>query len=313
MIQLIIKRLLATIPVLFVVAIVIFVVLRLTPGDPAALVAGDAATAEQLEEIRRSMGLDQPVLVQFSQWLGNMLVGDFGNSLISSRPVGELIAARLGPSMSLTLMTLIYTLMVSLPLGVISAWHRGRAIDRAVMAGSVAGFSIPVFIVAYLMIFLFSMKLGWLPVQGYQPLSAGFWEHVRHLILPAVSLGTVYIALITRIVRTSIIDTLNEDYIRTARAKGLPEWRVLLNHALSNAAVPILTIIGISITMLIGGVVVTESVFNIPGLGRLVLDAVLSRDFTVIQSLIVLFSFVYILINLLIDISYLLVDPRIER
>jgi len=242
-----------------------------------------------------------------------MATGDFGNSLISSRPVSELIWGRLGPSMSLTLLTLAYTLMVSLPLGILSAWRRGRAIDRLVMAGSVAGFSIPVFIVAYLMIFLFSMELGWLPVQGYQPLSAGLWEHLKHLILPAASLGTVYIALITRIVRSSIIDTLNEDYIRTARAKGQSEWNVLLRHALSNAAVPILTIIGISITMLIGGVVVTESVFNIPGLGRLVLDAVLSRDFTVIQSLIVLFSLAYILINLLIDISYLLVDPRIER
>lgn len=313
MISLIIKRLLATIPVLFVVAIVIFVVLRLTPGDPAVLVAGDAATAEQVHEIRRNMGLDQPVLVQFSQWLGNMATGDFGISLISSRPVSELIWSRLGPSMSLTLLTLAYTLIVSLPLGILSAWRRGRAIDRFVMAGSVAGFSIPVFIVAYLMIFLFSMELGWLPVQGYQPLSAGLWEHLKHLILPAASLGTVYIALITRIVRSSIIDTLNEDYIRTARAKGQSEWNVLLRHALSNAAVPILTIIGISITMLIGGVVVTESVFNIPGLGRLVLDAVLSRDFTVIQSLIVLFSLAYILINLLIDISYLLVDPRIER
>lgn len=312
MIRLIFKRLLATVPVLLVVALVIFAVLRLTPGDPAVLVAGDSASTEQIEEIRRNMGLDQPIHMQFTQWLGRMVRGDFGTSLISGRAVSELIADRMGATLSLTLMTLIYTLIVSLPLGVLSAWYRGKTLDRFVMAGSVVGFSVPVFIVAYLMILLFSLELRWLPVQGYRPLSAGLWEHVRHLLLPAMALGTVYIALITRIVRTSVIDTLNEDYIRTARAKGVSEWKVLSRHALGNAAVPILTIIGISITMLIGGVVVTESVFNIPGLGRLVLDAVLSRDFTVIQSLIVLFSMIYIVVNLLIDISYMVVDPRID-
>ncbi len=312
MISLIFKRLLATIPVLLVVAMVIFAVLRLTPGDPAILVAGDGATNAQIAEIRQNMGLDQPVPVQFVQWLGSMVKGDFGMSLISNRPVKELVLDRMGATVSLTIMTLIYTLLISIPLGVLSAWHRGKALDRFVMATSVIGFSVPVFIVAYLLILLFSIELRWLPVQGYKPLSAGVWEHIRHLILPAVSLGTVYIALITRIGRTSVIDTLNEDYIRTARAKGLSEQNVLSRHALGNAAVPILTIIGISITMLIGGVVVTESVFNIPGLGRLVLDAVLSRDFTVIQSLIVLFSLVYIAVNLLIDISYMIVDPRID-
>lgn len=312
MIGLIFKRILATIPVLLIVALVIFVVLRMTHGDAAVLVAGDNATDAQIAEIRHQMGLDQPVPVQFVQWLGSMVQGDFGTSLISSRPVKDLVLDRLGPTVSLTLLTLAYTLAISIPLGVCSAWYRGKSLDRFVMAGSVAGFSVPVFIVAYLLILLFSLELRWLPVQGYKPLSEGLWEHLRHLILPAVSLGTVYIALITRIVRTSVIDTLNEDYIRTARAKGLNERRVLTRHALGNAAVPILTIIGISITMLIGGVVVTESVFNIPGLGRLVLDAVLSRDFTVIQSLIVLFSLVYVGVNLLIDISYMLVDPRID-
>ncbi len=312
MIGMIARRLIATIPVLLVVAVVIFAVLRLTPGDPATLVAGDAATPEQIEAIRRAMGLDQPVIVQFGRWVGDMLRGDFGISLISGKPVSELIASRMGATVSLTIVTLVFTLLVSLPVGVLSAWYQGKALDRAVMAGSVVGFSVPVFIVAYLLILVFSIELRWLPVQGYKPLSAGLWEHLRHLILPAISLSTVYIALITRIVRTSVIDTLGEDYIRTARAKGVPEWSVLSRHALQNAAVPILTIIGISITMLIGGVVVTESVFNIPGLGRLVLDSVLSRDFTVIQTLIVLFSLAYILINLLIDISYTLVDPRIR-
>ena len=258
------------------------------------------------------MGLDQPVIVQFGRWVGDMLRGDFGISLISGKPVSELIASRMGATVSLTIVTLVFTLLVSLPVGVLSAWYQGKALDRAVMAGSVVGFSVPVFIVAYLLILVFSIELRWLPVQGYKPLSAGLWEHLRHLILPAISLSTVYIALITRIVRTSVIDTLGEDYIRTARAKGVPEWSVLSRHALQNAAVPILTIIGISITMLIGGVVVAVAVANIPGLGRLVLDSVLSRDLTVIQTLIVLFSLAYILINLLIDISYTLVDPRIR-
>ena len=184
--------------------------------------------------------------------------------------------------------------------------------DKAVTAASVLGFSVPVFITAYLLIFLFSMVLGWLPVQGYRPLSDGLWDHLRHLILPIASLGTIYIALVTRFVRSSIIDTLGEDYIRTARAKGLNERGVLLHHALTNAAVPILTVIGITITMLIGGVVVTESVFNIPGLGRLVVEAILAKDFTIIQALIVLFSVVDIFVNLAIDILYRIVDPRID-
>jgi len=223
-----------------------------------------------------------------------------------------MIVDRMGPTIAITLYTVIYTLLISIPVGILAAWRRGKAIDRLVTAGSVLGFSVPVFITAYLLIFLFSMGLGWLPVQGYKPLSDGIWNHLRHLILPVASLSTIYIALITRFVRTSIIDTLGEDYIRTARAKGLNEREVLVRHALGNAAVPILTIIGITVTMLIGGVVVTESVFNIPGLGRLVVEAILAKDFTIIQALIVLFSVVDILVNLVIDVLYRVVDPRID-
>ncbi len=312
MLLIILKRLAATVPVLLVVAVVIFSVLRLTPGDPAAIVAGDGATVQQIEEIRRHMGLDQPIPVQFFKWIGDVLQGDFGTSLISNLPVKDMILDRMGPTIAITLYTVLYTVIISIPVGIISAWRRGKAVDKVVTAGSVLGFSVPVFITAYVLIFIFSMALGWLPVQGYRPLSEGLWPHIKHLILPVASLGTIYIALVTRFVRSSIIDTLGEDYIRTARAKGLNERSVLIHHALGNAAVPILTIIGITITMLIGGVVVTESVFNIPGLGRLVVEAILAKDFTIIQALIVLFSVVDIVINLIIDILYKVFDPRID-
>lgn len=312
MLSTILNRLAATIPVLLVVAIVIFSILRLTPGDPAAIVAGDGATVQQIEEIRRQMGLDQPIPVQFYRWISGVVQGDFGMSLISRMPVKDMVIDRMGPTIAITLYTIIYTVIISIPVGVIAAWRRGKAVDKVVTAASVLGFSVPVFITAYILIFIVSMVLGWLPVQGYKPLSAGVWEHFKHMILPVASLGTIYIALITRFVRTSVIDTLGEDYIRTARAKGLNEGSVLIRHALTNAAVPILTVIGITITMLIGGVVVTESVFNIPGLGRLVVEAILAKDFTVIQALIVLFSVVDIMVNLIIDILYRLVDPRID-
>lgn len=312
MLLIILKRLAATIPVLLVVAVVIFSVLRLTPGDPAAIVAGDGATVQQIEQIRHHMGLDQPIPIQFFKWIGDVMQGDFGISLISNLPVKDMILDRMGPTIAITLYTVLYTIIISIPIGILSAWRRGKAIDKVVTAGSVLGFSVPVFITAYALIFIFSMGLGWLPVQGYRPLGDGFWPHIKHLILPVASLGTIYIALITRFVRSSIIDTLGEDYIRTARAKGLNERSVLMRHALTNAAVPILTIIGITITMLIGGVVVTESVFNIPGLGRLVVEAILAKDFTIIQALIVLFSVVDIVINLIIDILYKVFDPRID-
>lgn len=306
------RRLLAALPVLGVVAIIVFALLRLAPGDPATVMAGDNATADQLEALRRGMGLEKPILEQFFIWIVRVLHGDFGNSLISGLPVSQLIADRFGPSLALCISTILLAVLIAIPLGVISAWKQGQALDRMVMAGSVVGFSIPVFIIGYVLILIFSKTLGWLPVQGYQPLSEGVWEFAKRLILPTLALSTAYIALIARIVRTSVIEVMGEDYIRTARAKGMTERAVLSSHALGNAAVPIVTIIGVSIGMLIGGVVVTESVFNIPGLGRLVLEAVLARDYTVIQTLILLFSVIYVVINLVIDILYSLLDPRIR-
>lgn len=312
MIAFILKRIAAALPVMAVVAAVVFAILRLTPGDPAAILAGDSATPEQLAAIRASLGLDQPVHMQFLNWIGQLLRGDLGTSLLSGTPVVDMIAQRMGPSIALSLSTIVVAILVAIPLGVLAAWRQGKLLDRAVMAGSVLGFSVPVFVTAYVLILLLSLKLGWFPVQGYKPLAEGFWPFARSLTLPTLALSTVYIALIARITRTSVIEVMNEDYIRTARAKGRSEQGVLLGHALRNAAVPIVTIIGVGVAMLISGVVVTESVFNLPGLGRLVVEAVLARDYPVIQAMILLFAFIYVVINLVIDVLYTLFDPRIR-
>jgi peptide/nickel transport system permease protein len=312
MLNFILRRLAATVPVLLVVAVFVFLLLRLTPGDPAAIMAGDAATAEQIERIRVGLGLDRPIVVQFGIWLGKVLTGDLGESFYFRIKVAELIGHRLQPTFALATLTIFFAVLVSIPLGVIAAWRFGGWFDRALMGFSVMGFSIPVFVLAYLLIWLVSLKLGWLPVQGYVRLADGFLPFIRHLILPAITLSVIYIALIARVTRASVLEALGEDYIRTARAKGLPEIRVLVRHALANAAVPIATVIGIGIAILIGGVVVTESVYAIPGLGRLTVDAVLARDFPTIQGVILFFSFIYVLVNLLIDLSYVFLDPRIR-
>jgi peptide/nickel transport system permease protein len=306
------RRLLSTVPVLLVVAVLVFLMLRLTPGDPAAVLAGDAATTEQIAQIRTNLGLDRSIPEQFAIWFGHMLTGDLGQSYYYKMPVTTLIGQRLEPTVSLALITILIAVGVSVPLGVMAAWRFGGALDRTLMGFSVLGFSIPVFVLAYLLIWLFSLKLGWLPVQGYKRLSEGVGPWLYQLILPAVTLSVIYIALIARVTRASVLDTLGEDYIRTARAKGLPEAKVLMRHALANAAVPIVTVIGIGIALLIGGVVVTESVYAIPGLGRLTVDAVLARDFPTIQGVILFFSFVYVMINLLVDLSYVFFDPRIR-
>ncbi len=308
----ILRRLLSTVPVLLVVAVLVFALLRLTPGDPAAIMAGDAANAEQIESIRAGLGLDQPIVMQFGIWLAKLLRGDLGESFYFRIKVAELIRQRLEPTLALATLTILIAIVVSVPLGIVAAWRFGGWFDRALMGFSVMGFSVPVFVLAYLLIWLVSLKLGWLPVQGYRRLAEGFGPFLQHLILPATTLSVIYIALIARVTRASVLEALGEDYIRTARAKGLPEARVLVRHALANAAVPIATVIGIGIAILIGGVVVTESVYAIPGLGRLTVDAVLARDFPTIQGVILFFSFVYVLVNLLIDLSYVFLDPRIR-
>jgi peptide/nickel transport system permease protein len=306
------RRLLSTIPVLLIVAVLVFLMLRLTPGDPAAILAGDAATTEQIAQIRTTLGLDRSVPEQFLIWFGHLLRGDLGQSYYYKTEVTTLIGQRLEPTLSLALITITLAVVVAVPLGVVAAWRFGGWLDRGLMGFSVLGFSVPVFVLAYLLIWLFSLKLGWLPVQGYKRLSEGFGPWLYQLMLPSLTLSVIYIALIARVTRASVLETLGEDYIRTARAKGLPETKVLMRHALANAAVPIVTVIGIGIALLIGGVVVTESVYAIPGLGRLTVDAVLARDFPTIQGVILLFSFIYVLVNLLVDLTYVLFDPRIR-
>lgn len=312
MLAFVFRRLLATIPVLVMVAVVVFAILRFSPGDPAIIMAGDGATPERIVLIRQTMGLDLPLIQQFFIWSGRLLQGDLGNSLMSGVPVTTLISQRLEPSLSLATFTLLFTLIVAIPLGIVAAWRQGKLLDRAVMGFSVLGFSVPVFVTGYVLIWIFSIKLGWFNVQGYTPLANGFWPYLHRLVLPSLALSTVYVALIARITRTSVIEVMGEDFIRTARAKGLSESGVLLGHALRNAAVPIATVVGLGIALLISGVVVTESVFNIPGLGRLVVEAVLARDYPVIQGLTLFFAFVYVFINLLVDCAYTVFDPRIR-
>jgi peptide/nickel transport system permease protein len=307
-----IRRLLATIPVIGMVAFFVFSLLYLTPGDPAAVIAGDIATVDDIERIRHKLGLDQPLLPRFWNWASAVLHGDLGISIFTNLPVTQLIGQRVEPTLSLALCTLIIAVLLAVPMGVIAAWKAGKLIDRLVMLFSVAGFSIPVFVLAYLLIYLFSIELDWLPVQGYTPLREGLWPWLRHLILPSVALGTIYIALIARITRATMLDVLAQDYVRTAHAKGLAPSAVLMRHALKNAAVPIVTIIGIGVALLISGVVVTESVFAIPGIGRLTVDAIIRRDYPIIQGVILLFSTIYVLVNLAVDLSYRLFDPRIQ-
>jgi len=312
MLMFVARRLLATIPVLAMVAVFVFLMLRLTPADPAAILAGDNATTEQVAQIRAKLGLDEPLLTQFAIWGGRLLHGDFGESFFFKKTVAELIVQRLEPTLALATATILLSILIAVPLGVIAAYKHETWIDRGVMALSVFGFSVPVFVIGYLLIYIFAITLGWLPVQGYRSITQGFWPFFERLILPASTLSVIYVALIARITRASMLEVMNEDYIRTARAKGLSDRVVLIRHGLRTAAIPIVTVIGIGIALLIGGVVVTESVYGIPGIGRLTVDAVLARDFPTIQAVVLLFSFVYVLVNLLIDLAYVLLDPRIR-
>jgi peptide/nickel transport system permease protein len=308
----IVRRILATIPVMGVVALFVFALLHLSPGDPAVIIAGDTATLDDIVRIRSALGLDQPLYIQFGSWVWGLLHGDLGISIFTNLPVMTLIKQRVEPTVALTLSTLLVTIPIAIPLGVIGAWKAGTWIDRLVMVFAVIGFSVPTFVLAYILIFTFSVSLDLLPVQGYVSISEGFLLFLSHMVLPSVTLGLFYAALVARITRASMLDVLSQDYVRTAQAKGLSTGKVLVGHALKNAAVPIATIIGIGIALLISGVVITETVYAIPGIGRLTVDAILRRDYPIIQGVILLFSAAYVLINLAIDISYTFLDPRIR-
>ena len=308
----ILRRVLVTIPVMAIVALFVFSLLYIAPGDPAAVIAGDQASPADVERIRQSLGLDRPFLIQFGSWLWKILHLDLGTSIFTNLPVASMIAQRIEPTLSLMALTLVLTILIAVPLGVIAAWKAGSWIDRVIMAFAVSAFSLPVFVIGYILAYVFALELEWFPVQGYTPFATGFWPWLQNLILPSIALGCVYIALIARITRASMLEVLQQDYIRTGRAKGLGQPSILFVHALKNAAVPIVTVIGIGVALLIGGAVVTESVFAIPGLGRLTVDAILRRDYPVIQGVVLMFSFLYTLVNLMVDVTYTLIDPRIR-
>jgi peptide/nickel transport system permease protein len=307
-----VRRILATIPVMLIVAFFVFSLLYLAPGDPAAIIAGDQASPADVERIRASLGLDRPFLIRFGEWLWQILHGDLGTSIFTNLPVSHMIAQRIEPTTSLMILTIVFSIVVAIPLGVIAAWKHGSWIDRGVMVLAVFGFSTPVFVMGYLLAYLFALKLDWLPVQGFTSITVGVVPFLRSLTLPTIALGLIYVALLARITRATMLEVLSQDYVRTAKAKGVGQHAVLFVHALKNAAVPIVTVIGIGVALLIGGAVVTESVFAIPGLGRLTVDAILRRDYPVIQGVVLLFSFVYVLVNLAVDLLYTLFDPRIR-
>ena len=306
------RRLMATVPVMGVVAILVFGLLHVVPGDPAAIIAGDYATAEDVARIRSKLGLDRPFLTQVEIWLSNVLHGDLGTSIFSGLPVATLIKQRAEATAALTVLAMLISIGVGVPLGVLAAWRKGSWIDRVVMVLAVSGFSMPVFWLGFVLVYAFAISVPWLPVQGYQPLAGGVGAFLRHLILPSVTLSVVYMALIARMTRASMLGVLGEDYIRTAFAKGLAPRRVLLRHALKNASLPVVTVIGVGFALLIGGAVVTESVFALPGLGRLTVDAIVRRDYPVIQGVILVVSAAYVLINLVVDLLYVVLDPRIR-
>lgn len=305
-------RLGGSVVVVLVVAIVVFSLTAISGGDPALIFAGDHASPADIEAIRARMGLDQPLVVRFAYWATEVVRGNLGVSLFTGTPVAELIRQRLEPTLALACLTILLSIVIAVPIGALVALFPRSRMDRIMTAICSIAFALPVFITGYLLIYFVSLKLGLLPVQGYSPLSSGLWSTLRTILLPSIALSFVYIALLARTTRAAMIEVLSQDYIRTARSKGATTLRVLLRHAIRNASNSIVTVIGLGIASLLSGVVIAETVFGIPGLGRLTVDAILNRDYPVIQGLILLAASVKIVVNLLIDLSYPFIDPRIK-
>lgn len=313
MLKFVLERSLSVIPVMLTVLFVVFIIVHIGPGDPAALMAGPNANGEQIEAIRQKLNLDKPLMEQFWIYFSDVIRFDLGRSVFSDRPVSWLILQRVEPTLVLAITTTLLSVLIAVPAGVIAAWRAGSFVDRALSAASVAGFSIPIFVVGYALVQVFSINLRWFPVQGYKPLSEGIWACLHSIFLPSIALALLFSALVAKIARASMLEVLAEDYIRTARAKGASEMRVLGVHSLKNIGVPVVTVIGTSFAALISGVVITESVFNIPGMGRLTVDAVLNRDYPVVQGVMLVFAGVLIGVNLIVDLSYALFDPRVRQ
>lgn len=307
-----VQRLLAAIPVLLIVAVVTFSLVHLTPGDPASLMAGDQALPEDIERIKEKLGLNRPLYEQLGIYFWDILRGDFGESVFTKFPVTTLIAQRLEPTISIAIFSQLVAIIIAIPAGILAAWKANTWIDRALMIFAVAGLAIPSFWLGANLIWLFAVRLDWFPALGYVSISDGVLPWLRSITLPSIAIGFISAALIARMTRASMLEVLREDYVRTARAKGLGEYKILIAHAFKNASIPVVTIIGIGLAGLVSGLVVTEAVFAIPGVGRLIVDAVLRRDYPVIQGVVLMVTFAYVLINLAVDIIYGYLDPRIR-
>jgi len=308
----ILKRILSLIPVLLIVSVVIFGIIHITPGDPATVILGQEASAEQIQELRELLGLNEPIHEQYLHWVMNVLQGDFGTSYFMEEPVLQAIIEHLKPTLSLGTLALIVSILIAIPIGIASASRRGTLTDQSIMGLALLGMSVPSFLLGLFLILLVGVQLGWLPVAGYQPLSAGLWEHLKHLIMPAISLGSIQAALIARMTRTSMLEVLNSNFIKTARAKGVKNYNIVYRHALRNAFLPILTVIGQTFGTLVAGAVVTETIFNIPGIGQLIINSVERRDYAIIQGVVLFITFAYVFINLIIDLLYGFIDPRVR-
>lgn len=308
----VIKRLLSLIPVLFVVSIVIFLIVHLTSGNPAATILGIEASKEDIDALNEKLGLNEPIFIQYIQWVSGVLTGDLGTSIFMNMPVTQAIAEHVGPTLALAFLAQIIAIVISIPIGIISAYKGGTITDTVLMSTSLLGMAIPSFLLALILMLLVGVELQWLPIAGYEPLSAGFWEHYQYLILPAISLGTIQAALISRMTRASMLEVLSLNYIKTARAKGIKEKKVLFKHAFRNAFIPVLTVIAQTFGSLVTGAVVIETIFNIPGLGQLIMNAISRRDFPVIQGVVIFVTILYVLINLVVDLLYSVIDPRIR-
>ena len=305
-------RVMLAVATVVLVSIFVFIAMRVGPVDPAILLAGDTASEDDVAAIRRSLGLGQSWVAQYTQWAGLIFTGEFGRSIYSGLPVLEMIGQRAEPTALIALGTLAISAIAGSGLGLLAALRQGRLVDRVVMAGSVLGFSVPVFVLGYALILVFSMGLGWFPVQGYTPIDVDPRRSLRSLVLPIATLTPVYLSIIARITRASALEIVRADHVRTALAKGLAPLTVALRYVLLNASLPIVTAIGAGFAMLIGGTVVTETVFSIPGIGRLLVDAVLRRDYPTIQGIILILSGLYILVNLAVDLTYVVIDPRVR-
>lgn len=312
MVGYVLKRIFSLIPVLFVVSIAIFLIVHITPGEPAAVILGLEATEEQVEELREEMGLNLPIHEQYVNWVTDVIRGDFGDSYFMKEPVTEAILTHLEPTLSLAILAEIVALVLAIPIGIIAAYRRGSVTDQSLMVISLLGMAIPSFLLGLLLMLLVGVHLQWLPVAGYEPIDEGLWEHIRYLILPAISLGTIQAALVARMTRSSMLEVLNTNYIKTARSKGVKEHKVVTKHALRNAFLPILTVIGQSFGTLVTGAVVVETIFNLPGIGQLIINSIERRDFAVIQGVVLFVTLIYVLINLIVDLLYGLIDPRVR-